>query len=415
MSDFPRQVALNEWRAGWLSVVAAGAIIGSGPAFYFFVSSLFIEPIQHAFGWSRSEMATIAALPLFGALSAPFFGAAIDRYGMRPVAISCMIIVTLAYLGLALTSGALPQVIALMLLLGIAVPGTTGLALSRAVVSWFDRSRGLALGMMTAVVTLASAALAPAMGWLIAEQGFRIGYAAMALLMAGIGIPLTLFALRERSEPLVPDPEPEPGDDGRGHLSELVKMPAFWLLMAGLALTNITTGGVVTQLAPIVGGHGVAAADAGFILSLFALATFVGRIIIGFCFDRFAAARVIALALLLAAVGAVSLMRGAPTGTLYIGVMAVALVQGAEADINSYFVSRLFAFRLYGRAYGLVQAVSMLGTAMGLIGFGYIYDGFGSYDLAIGLSSMLMLVAAGIFLILHRYMRVPDTRAQAAG
>ena len=37
--------------------------------------------------------------------------------------------------------------------------------------------RGLALGMMTAVVTLASAALAPAMGWLIAEQGFRIGYA----------------------------------------------------------------------------------------------------------------------------------------------------------------------------------------------------------------------------------------------
>ncbi len=398
---------MPEWRNGWLAVVSAGTAIAAGPVFYLLVSSLFIEPLEREFNWQRGDVSLLTAVPLVGALAAPLFGMLLDRYGYRRLAGASFVAVAAAFLGLSLTSGAVGEVVALMLLLGLAAPGATGLIFSRVVVSWFDKGRGTALGLMAAMVTMITAALSPLFGWLIATYGFRAGYFGMAVMALVIGLPAAVIFLRERSPPLVPDP-PEV-DRAQTSWRALFANPAFWLLALALLLSNIMTGGVVTQLAPLVTARGIDAGQAGFMLTLYLLANVAGRFGIGYAFDRFRPARVAALTALVAAIGGAGFLSGMPQVTIYVAAIAVGLIHGAEVDIAGYFVSRLFPFGLFGRALGVIQAVGTFGTAVGLIAIGQIYDATGGYDTAIFIAILLMLGCAISFLSIASHMpRVPE-------
>ena len=145
-----------------------------------YVSSLFIESLEHAFGWSRGDIATAAAIGLLGALSAPLIGIIADRVGVMRVAIGCLLLVALAYVGLACMTGELWQFMACVSLLALAAPGSASLVFSRAINGWFDKSRGLALGVMASGLSVATFALSPVLRGIIEEHGFRTGYLTLA-------------------------------------------------------------------------------------------------------------------------------------------------------------------------------------------------------------------------------------------
>lgn len=400
-----------EWRDGWRAVLSAGMAIAAGPTFYLLISSLFIEPLERDFGWQRGDITLLAAIPLVGALAAPFYGSALDRFGYRRIAASSFTVIILAYFGLSRTSGAIGEVAMLMLLLGLAAPGATGLIFSRAVISWFDRGRGTAIGAMAAAITLMTALLSPLFGWLVATHGFRAGYLGMAVLAATVGLPAALVFLRERSPPRVPDPPQLTAQQRR--IGALFCDGGFWLLAFALLFSNIVTGAVVTQLAPLVTARGIDSASAGFMLTLYLVANVAGRIGIGYAFDRLPAARVSALVALSAAIGAGGFLSGAPQVTLYAAAVAVGLIHGAEVDIASYFISRLFPYAMFGRALGAIQAISTLGTAIGLVAIGQSYDAFGSYDPAIAIAMMLLLASAAAFLLIAPRMARSGAAARA--
>lgn len=393
---------LPEWRSGWLAVVSAGTAVAVGPVFYLLVSSLFIGPLEREFNWQRGDVALLAAVPLVGALAAPLFGMMLDRFGYRRLAGASFVAVAIAYLGLSRSSGTITEAVGWMLLLGIAAPGATGLIFTRVVVSWFDKGRGTALGLMAAMVTMVTAALSPLFGWLIATEGFRAGYLGMAIMAAVVGLPAAVFFLRERSPPLVPDPPAL--DRAQTSWLALLVNPGFWLLALALLLSNIMTGGVVTQLAPLVAARGIDPTQAGFMLTLYLMANVAGRFGIGYAFDRFPPARVAALTALVAALGGAGFLSGMPQFTVYFAAIAVGIIHGAEVDIAGYFVSRLFPYALFGRALGAIQAVGTLGTAVGLVTVGQLYDAAGDYDIAIFAAMLLMLCCSISFLSLTTRM-----------
>lgn len=409
--------ARDEWRRGWPAVAAAGIALSAGPSFYLYVSSLFVEPVEQAFAWSRSQMTTIAAIPLLGALVAPLIGWLVDRFGIYKVALPSFALLGIAFFGLSQAQGQVGEVAAWMLLLGIAVPGATAMTISRPVVTWFNQSRGLALGVMAAMVTVFTALLAPLLGQLIALQGFRVGYMALGICAIGVGIPVMLFFLKEkpvddlhapsaeaRAELPAKTESPAKAEDAGGFLT-LLRRPAYWTLLAAIILPNIPIGGIVTQLTPIVTARGVNAADAGIMLTLYALSAFGGRIIIGLFFDRFNAARVAALISLIAMVGTFMLHTSAPSMMLYFGVLTVGVMHGAEVDVGAFFSARMFPHALFGSAMGGVACFGMIGTAVGAVGFGRLFDKTGGYDTAIVISSLMFLASAALFLALTGAIR----------
>lgn len=407
MTIVPSRIA--EWRAGWRVVLSSAVGIGTGAALYQYVSSLFIAPAEAELGWSRGDFALIGATPLIGALSAPLIGRLADRYGVRPVAIIATVTIAIAFFGLSRQGGSVAEAVGWMLLLGFAVPGTTGIVYSRAVAGWFGPSRGLALGLMSSGISIGALLATPFIAWTIVQGGLRGGYLGLAGLALLVGLPAILIGLRERHPPAgrptsAIATEPDMLPPGPGPLGPLLRSRRFWLLAGVMFLVNIPSSGILTQLTPLLTGKGLSGAAAAWLLSLYAVSVLAGRIGIGWLFDRLPAPRVAAAVTLVAAFGCIAFHSATPLAFVYLGVVTVGLMQGAETDVLAYFVSRLFDHRQFSSIYGLQVTGGMTGTAIGIIGFGQLYDGFGGYDEALLIGAAMLMIVAALYLSLSRPM-----------
>lgn len=398
------QTAAGEWRRGWPVVGASLVGMGVGAGLYQYVSSLFIAPLEGAFGWSRGDIAGAAAIGLMGALSAPLIGLIADRVGVMRVAIACMLVVALAYVGLASMTGELWQFMACVTVLAIAAPGCTSLVFSRAVNGWFDKSRGLALGVMTAGISLATFALTPVLTKIIETQGFRAGYLTLAAAAGVLGVIVVLAGVRSGPHGSKASVDSDVPPEG-ATLREAARMRAFWVLALAMLLMNAAATGVLTQIAPLLSEKGLRAA-APTLISAYALSVLSGRLAVGFLIDRLEA-KVVASAVTVAAlVGFLMLTHTAPPVTYaIICVVLIGLMQGAESDVLGFFTARLFGLRAYNTIYGVFFTVSILGSAIGIAGYGKLYDATHNYDLALMLSGGMLAAAAGLYLLLPRLKR----------
>ncbi len=394
--------ARDEWRRGWRVVAASAVGVGTGAGLYQYLSSLFVAPLEAAFGWDRGEIGSAAALGLLGALAAPVVGRIADGYGVRRVATLCILVVAATHVALSMMTGAIWQFMAGIAVIGIAAPGCTGLVYSRAVNGWFDQGRGLALGVMSSGLSIATLLLSPLVAAVIAEHGIRGGYLALAAITALVGLPIVRLGVREPPPRIEPHPPLAAPADG---LRPALRRPAFWLLAAIMFLVNAPAAGVLTQLVPLLIDKGLSAEAAAGYLALFAGAILAGRLGVGWLFDRLSPRHVAAAVTLAGAIGCLLLLSSVPLGLAAAGLLLVGLLQGAETDVLGYFVARLFGRSGYGAIYGALFTASLLGTAAGIVGFGRLFAATGGYDVALGLAAGVLALAGGLYLLAPRLGR----------
>src|SRR5258708_30118541 len=149
------------------AVITAGTVGAPG---------VFIVPLQKEFGWSSAEISSALSIRfiLFG-LMAPFAAALHNRFGLRNVTLSALVIVASALI-ISLTMTELWQ---LMLLWGVVIgfgTGMTALVLGATVASrWFSARRGLAVGILTAAVAPGQLVFLPLLASLTRQMGRRVG------------------------------------------------------------------------------------------------------------------------------------------------------------------------------------------------------------------------------------------------
>lgn len=394
-----------EWRRGWPLVAAAMLGIGTGPGLFQNLSSLFTPGMVAEFGWTRGEIATAAGAGLIGGLAVPFLGRLADRVGVRPVIVGAMLLLGLAYGGLAAIDGKIWQYQLLILCLALSVPGTSALVYGKLIGAAFVAHRGLALGIATSGISISTLLLPPVVGAVIAAHGWRGGFVALAVLTAGIALPLVLFALRGRAAaPTRPDPEDAiavvavAGFTG----AEARRDSRFWRLAVSALLINLATIGLVTQLVPFGLDRGLSAAQAALLLASFGASQVVGRLAIGWLVDRFRPQTMAAIAAVISSLGFVALQVADPGFALaMIAVFAAGLMNGAEHDLMPFFGVRLFGLRAFGEVYGTLLMIALIGTASGIVGFGRLHDATGQYDIALAIGAGALALAACLFLSLR--------------
>ena len=152
--------------------------------------------MQDEFGWTRGQQAWYHNASIVAALLAPFIGAFVDRVGVRRVLLPAIVLLSVCYVALAnLTPSILHYYVAMagLVLVGMA---TTGVSFTRAVTSWFDQSRGLALAVSRFGLTIAGASLPIVVNSAIQSYGYAGGYYAMAAVALLIGLAVHLDSRR---------------------------------------------------------------------------------------------------------------------------------------------------------------------------------------------------------------------------
>ncbi len=396
--------------AGWLVVAAAfcGVMVSFG-SLLVFTFSIFVKPLSAEFGWSRESISNafgIAAMTV--AASSPVLGRLLDRYGPRRVVLPCMVVFGLAFGSLSWLTPSLAHLYLTFFAIGVVGNGTTQMGYSRAVSSWFEERRGLALAVVVAGAGTGSIVLPPLAQWLIGAYGWRAAYQALGAAVLLVGLPLSVLYLRER---------PREGGAPRAlegsSVREGLRSKAFWLLVATLMLTSIAVNGAIAHLSPLLTDRGLSAGSAALALSVLGVASLTGRLVTGLLLDRYFGPRVSFVLLLGVTAGLFLLGQASGLGSALVATALIGLGLGGEADVTPYLLTRYFGLRMFSTLYGLTWTAYAIAGAVGPVGLGRFFDQTRGYGSALPVLAAMTLVSALLTLLLPAYPG--DERAAREG
>jgi MFS family permease len=364
--------------------------------------SLFFPPIIDEFGWERGVTAGAFSFGFLvsGAVS-PLIGRMMDRFGPRAV----------MELGVALMAGGLllapltTQPWHLYLTIGVLV-GAGSICLgysgqSLFLPNWFNRRRGLAIGLAFAGVGLGSMTLLPWVQHMIEQTGWRTACTAMGVVVLVVLAPINLL-LRKRPEDLglQPDGDAAPTASSAKPISNVVD-PVWagtdWTLRRALGTARfwwVATGyfgglyiwyAVQVHQTKYLLDIGFSPAVAVWALGLVSLLGIPGQILLGHVSDRIGrewiwSASCFGFAICFAALIALKFY---PTLLL---VWLMVLAQGALGygltSIMGAVVVEIFQGKHYGSIFGTVMLAALAGGAAGPWVTGFLHDLSGSYTLA---------------------------------
>jgi MFS family permease len=396
-------------RIHWAWVVAAVSFIAIlGAAGFRSVPGVMMNPLHHEFGWSHGVvgLAMSVNMTLFG-LTAPFAAALMDRFGVRPV-LSAALLLIAAGSALSVTMSASWQ---LVLLWGVLVGVGTG-SISMGFVAtvatrWFEAKRGLVTGVLTAASATGQLIFLPIVAEVTTRHGWR--WASLIVAAAALSVvPLVLVFMRNypQDKGLAPygattaaEPAVVPASTFAAAFDGLrigARVPAFWLLAASFAICGMTTNGLIgTHFIPAANDHGMPTTVAAGLLATIGILDVAGTVFSGWLTDRvdprlllvvYYAGRGLSL-LLLPSLLSPQAEPSTWVFVIFYGLDWVATVPPTIVLCRNYFGARSPV------VFGWVFASHQLGAAIAAAGAGRLRDLQGNYDMAFYLAAGLCFVA----------------------
>ena len=196
---------------GWWVVLACAVGLFWGPPVTVFCFPVFLKPLMQDFHAGRAAVSLGFTLHLLAiAVSAPLAGWLIDRYGSRKV----ILLATSMFGSILLLnkpfSTNLWRFYFFNIALGLVGNGVGPLPYGKVLSLWFDRSRGLALGLMMVGIGSGAMIMPSVAQQLIAKFGWHTAYAVLGGAVLFIAIPVVAAFLREKPQDLglLPDGAP---------------------------------------------------------------------------------------------------------------------------------------------------------------------------------------------------------------
>jgi MFS family permease len=393
----PQPSGAGEFRKSWPSLLAAllGTSLGIA-ALFFYSLGVFIKPLQAAFGWSRAEVSLVPLVAILcSAVLSPIVGGLADRFGPRRVGALSLLGLSVGFFLLSLTGGAFSLFLASTCVLAILGAGSSPVVFSRLVTLWFDRTRGLALGIAASGAGIAGIAVPRLLPGFVATHGFRAGYGLLAVLPL-LALPAVLVLARDGStrQKATPVTGCTP--------AQARAQPRFWRMGLAFFLVALAGGGFIVHFIPMLSDAGFTPAQAGATAAFTGFAIIAGRLGTGAAVDRFFGPTVAAILFAVSACGCVLLALGG-AGWGAVAAVLVGFSFGAEVDLVAFLAARYFGLRSIGAVFGMLYACFTAGVAAGPLLAGILHDVTGSYSASLLVQAACLLVAAVLAGTLGRY------------
>ncbi|MDE0800792.1 MAG: MFS transporter [Rhodospirillaceae bacterium] len=383
----------NEFRAHWRVIVAAAIGVGAGVTGAMVYSlSILITPLTDTFGWTRAEVSGAKTFLTLGfVVTAPFVGYIADRFGVRKIAMVSLFGLAVAMFGMTQMNGNIIVFYASIFALSLAGSCTTPLVWTRGVATWFEEKRGLALGLTLTGTGVAGFMVPVFVGGLVDRYDWRAGYLVMgvAALLAIIPVYFLFFEngrvnKKTVAEAAKPETRTSSALQSGFTVPEALKTIRFWQLAFAFTLIGGMISSLMVHLVPLLTDSGMSRSLAVRIAGLMGVAVILGRVTTGFLVDRFHPPYVAAFFLAMPVIGCLLLSGGTPAlGLVMAAAIFIGLAAGSEVDLVPYLTARYFGLKAYGKLYGAVFIFFYAGVGIVPPAFGYVFDLYGNYDLAL--------------------------------
>jgi predicted MFS family arabinose efflux permease len=276
---------------------------------------------------------------------------------------------------------------------------------SKVISSRFEDHRGIALGIAVSGVGAGTVVIPQIAQFLIAHFGWRLAYVGVGITVLIFALPMVYLFLGEPGRLTAERAPHAPLDNQQGPTaSVIIRDKRFYLLLFMFFFSAIAINGTITHIVATMTDRGYTPAVATSVLSTAGAALIVGRLISGYCLDRFHGPYVATVFYLMAGSGIALIASGAGGLPMaFAGTVLCGMGLGAEGDLLGYFVSRYFGLKSFGTIYGFMIGIFSLGNGVGPFLMGLSYDKLGSYLTAALGFEVLLLVCCGLVLCLGAY------------
>jgi predicted MFS family arabinose efflux permease len=385
----------SAYSSRWWVVLGStvGLIVGNGPI-VFFTFGLFLRPVTSEFHWDRATFSSSLVVGhTLAAIAFPFIGRLIDRYGVRPVTLTCITLFSMATAGISLTPPSPAIFIVLSGLCGLTSAGQAPPPYAKAISAWFDERRGVALGIAMAGIGIGATVVPQFARLMIETYGWRMAYVALGVATFALAFPAVALFVREPDAP-AREVDPRAALLPGITVGESLRSASFWFIAVAVFLVVMTVNGTIGHLVPLLTDRGIAVQRATSTLSAVGLSVIGGRLVAGYLLDRFFAPYVAAGLFLLPLTGLALLGAGAGGAAPVFAAISLGFGLGSEVDVIGFLVGRYFGLRAFGEIYGYLFAIFTLGTGFGPYLMAVSFDVTQSYNMTlIGFGAALVVAS----------------------
>ncbi len=378
--------------SGWRIVAFAAIALGmTGPGQTVGVS-VFVDPMMATLDLTRSQVSTAYLIgTLTGSLLLPRLGKLIDDRGAR---VAMALVGGLFGVVLAAMAGVVGLITLVLGYTGIRMLGQGALSLvaTTAVAPWFQRRRGFAIGVTTAVGS-AGLSLIPVLSSRIIELvGWRGAWIALAALVWLVVVPIAVRGMIDRPSDVGQQPD---GDAPLGAEAaaaadreaaavsftrgEAMRTPMFWAVAGAVAATGMIGTGLAFHQISLLGEQGLTPVQAAANFIPQTVAALTTTLLVGSMVDRFAAKWVLLTSMVLLAAAMLMVPLVTPGVIAAVYGAAVGAAGSAARALEAASFPKLFGLAHVGAIRGVITAISVASTAFGPLALSFGRDLTGSY------------------------------------
>ena len=369
---------------------------------------IFFTPLLNEFSWTRAITAGAFSLSwIMHGLFSIVMGRLNDRFGSRLVMTACGALLAAGFLLMSQISTAWQLYLFYGVMIGISMGGFY-IPMVSTVARWFVKRRGMMTGIVVSGVSIGTLIAPPVANWLISTYDWRLSY-----IIIGITVSFVVLSTAQllKRDPVqvgqLPDgahtratTSLEPVFQGF-FLKEAVFTKQFWLVFGICFCAGFCAYVIVVHIAPHAIELGTTATTAANILATVGGVSTASRLIMGSVVDRIGSKQALIIGFLLMAGALLGLVLTRETWTLYLFAAVYGFAHGSCDVPLSPLVASLFGLRSHGLIFGVIGSGFAIGSAVGPLVAGYIFDATNSYQVAF----LICAVIATVGLILAAVLR----------
>ncbi len=279
------------------------------------------------------------------------------------------------------------------------------------------------MALATLGTTVGGMAMAPIIGFLIAEIGWRQTWSIMGVCVMVLMIPTIGVLMRRQPEDLGLVPDGDAGaqtySKGEVHLrldssttdpvqeteeawtlQEAFRTPTFWLLIIAMNLVSFSAGAINIHTVPFfTEQEGISVQAASFVVTLRLLGASLSRMPWGLVVERVPVRQCLAVLFAVRSLGPLSLVLVPYPYNIFTFAIFYGLLGGSLGLLQPIAFANYYGRAFFGSIQGAIRPLLALPQVIGPLLVAGLYDRTGTFEVAFMAAAAISLSASGVVLL----------------